>query len=247
MPGTNVVQRTSGRLFNAGTDSVRQIGSFRVCKITQIEGGLAKLRCGGSESEAPICDLMAIENAAVHFTELIRKNLRDISNYLMRSVVRTFLGDLAGAKSDCDAAVRMDSKDWCGRLIRGQVLLSLDRGTEAIADLNEALRLEPGNISTLITRAEAFALEERSDLALADLNEATRLSPARVAPLIARAGFFTSKGDPDKAIADFQRAISLEPTNSEVALRACRLAFFPWRISSSLRGCQRSLATRPNP
>jgi Tfp pilus assembly protein PilF len=65
-------------------------------------------------------------------------------------------GDIAGAKRNVDAALRIDPKLWPARYVRAQIFRRQGKYELAIQDCNEALRQYPGFVEAALLRASIY-------------------------------------------------------------------------------------------
>jgi Tfp pilus assembly protein PilF len=66
-------------------------------------------------------------------------------------------GDIAGAKRNVDAALRIDPKLWPALYVRAQIFRKQGNYELAIQDCNEALRQYPGFVEAALLRASIYA------------------------------------------------------------------------------------------
>ncbi len=101
-------------------------------------------------------------------------------------------GDIAGAKQNVDAALRIDPKLWPALFVRAQVYRSEGKYELAIQDCNEALRQYPGCVEASLLRASAKVHLGKYADALKEFNYLISLHPRPVTlarALSDRAGF----------------------------------------------------------
>src|SRR5207245_10835345 len=67
-------------------------------------------------------------------------------------------GDIAGAKRNVDAALRIDPKLWPALYVRAQVFKREGKDELAIQDCNEALRQYPGFVEAALLGASIYLL-----------------------------------------------------------------------------------------
>src|SRR5437667_9967009 len=89
-------------------------------------------------------------------------------------------GDVAGAKRNVDAALRIDPKLWPALYIRAQIFRKEGKYELAIQDCNEALRQYPGCVEASLLRASVKVRLGKYAEALKELNYLISLHPRPV-------------------------------------------------------------------
>jgi Tfp pilus assembly protein PilF len=89
-------------------------------------------------------------------------------------------GDVAGAKRNVDAALRIDPKLWPALYIRAQILRKEGKYELAIQDCNEALRQYPGCVEASLLRASINTRLGKYTEALKEYNYLISLHPRPV-------------------------------------------------------------------
>jgi tetratricopeptide (TPR) repeat protein len=89
-------------------------------------------------------------------------------------------GDIAGAKRNVDAALRIDPKLWPALYIRAQIFRKEGKYELAIQDCNEALRQYPGCVEASLLRAGVKVRLGKYAEALKELNYLISLHPRPV-------------------------------------------------------------------
>jgi tetratricopeptide (TPR) repeat protein len=89
-------------------------------------------------------------------------------------------GDIAGAKQNVDAALRIDPKLWLALFVRAQIYKSEGKYELAIQDCNEALRQYPGCVEASLLRASVKVHLGKYADALKELNYLIFLHPRPV-------------------------------------------------------------------
>ena len=119
--------------------------------------------------------------------------------------------DADRALSDCNEAIRADSRYAAAYINRGNAYLLKSDVDHAFADFNEAIRLDPKNAWAYTERGNLYKDKGDFEHALADLNESIRLEPNYAMVFLARGDLYKSKGDLDRAMTDFNESIRIEP------------------------------------
>src|SRR5438034_1048906 len=89
-------------------------------------------------------------------------------------------GDVAGAKRNVDAALRIDPKLWPALYVRAQIFRKEGKYQLAIQDCNEALRQYPGCVEAALLRANINVRLGKYADALKEFNYLVSLQPRRV-------------------------------------------------------------------
>lgn len=117
-------------------------------------------------------------------------------------------GDIAGAKRNVDAALRMDPKLWPALYVRAQILRQEGKYELAIQDCNEALRQYPGLVEASLLRARIKVRLGKYADALKEFNSLVSLHPRPVTlarALSDRAWFYATC--PDSSFRNGQQAV----------------------------------------
>jgi tetratricopeptide (TPR) repeat protein len=120
-------------------------------------------------------------------------------------------GDLKGAITDYDQAIRLNSNFAFAYNNRGNARSDLGDKQGAIADYNQAIRLDPNNAIAYNNRGFArYGLGDKQG-AIADYNQAIRLNPNFAIAYTNRGTARSDLGDKQGEIADYNQAIRLNP------------------------------------
>ncbi len=133
--------------------------------------------------------------------------------YLMRSEVRTRLGDAEGARRDHEEGVRREPVDARGWIARS-VARTTDRDyTGALADLDRALAIDPTSWNALINKASLLSEHlNRSDDAVAQLDLAVKTYPEDASLRASRGVLLARLGRRNAALNDADHALELTPS-----------------------------------
>lgn len=110
--------------------------------------------------------------------------------------------DIEAARSDFDAAEKLDPKDivhWRGR---GFLAARLGRPSEAVEGYSQALAIDPTDLFALGQRAEAYAALKDYPRALADLDAALKAHPEASDIHAMKAAVYSQMQQPAKASAE---------------------------------------------
>jgi tetratricopeptide (TPR) repeat protein len=133
---------------------------------------------------------------------------RDVYALCTRSDARLRQGDVRGALTDAEEAVKIDPGHAPAYFRRA---LARPDPRDALSDLTEAVRLDPGQYVYFNQRGLIRGRMEDWNGAIADYTEALRLFPMLMEAYSNRALARHQKGDFDGAIADYTEALRLEP------------------------------------
>ncbi len=196
-----------GAAFAARRDFAHAIADFT--RAIELEPKVAKhyVDRARARNEAGQTEL-----AAKDLDEAIKLKPDDVGTLLARGVVRLKVRDLPGAKSDFDAALRLDPTQTF--LVTG-IYTEDDMFEPAIAALDAWIAAHPKDetlASALNNRCWALAMWNHDlDKALADCNAAIKLRPKNAGYLDSRGMVHLRRGEFDASIADYDAALKLEP------------------------------------
>jgi lipoprotein NlpI len=115
------------------------------------------------------------------------------------------------ALSDCNEAIKADSRYAAAYINRGNAYLLKSDLDHAFADFSEAIRLDPKNAWAYTERGNFYKNKGDFEHALADLNESIRLNPNYAVVFLARGDLYKNKGDLNRAMSDLNESIRLDP------------------------------------
>ena len=122
------------------------------------------------------------------------------ADYVLRGQARRARGELAGALSDLDAAIRLDPGSADDHLVRARILLDQKKPEAALDDLDKALTLDPKNLDARLLRAGLRGRKKDEAGAAADLAAAQRLAPAGSMQSRSIASLYVAIGQPANAL-----------------------------------------------
>jgi len=123
-------------------------------------------------------------------------------------------GDLSGAISDFNQAIKADPNYAPAYQWRGHALSLAGRLDDAIADYTQAIKLDPKLVDPHYDRGVAHAEKSEFDLALVDFSQTIELDPKNTDAYYNRGHVKYFTGDLDGAISDLNQAITLSPNTS---------------------------------
>ena len=114
------------------------------------------------------------------------------------------------ALSDCNEAIKADSRYAAAYINRGNAYLLKSDLDHAFADFGEAIRLDPKNAWAYTERGNLYKNKGDFEHAMTDLNEAIKLDPNYAMVFLARGDLYKSKGDLKSAMTDLNESIRLD-------------------------------------
>lgn len=132
---------------------------------------------------------------------------------MIRARAKGRSGRLEAALEEATQAMKLDPKSIEPKLLRGEILLALQRPADAVDQFTKAVDRHPEHPDAWIGRGRArFACggDDRA-LAVGDFTRALNLRAGDVVALAWRGEAYFSLRNYDSAIADWQRAIELQP------------------------------------
>jgi tetratricopeptide (TPR) repeat protein len=129
------------------------------------------------------------------------------------------------ALSDCNEAIRADSRYAPAYINRGNAYLLKSDLDHAFTDFSEAIRLDPKNAWAYTERGNLYKNKGDFEHALADLNESIRLDPNYAMVFLARGDLYRSKGDLNRAMADLNESIRLDSNYASAYFTRGRLSY----------------------
>lgn len=125
---------------------------------------------------------------------------RAAADYALRGQARLARGELANARSDLDAAIRLDPNNANDYLIRARDLAASKQPDAALADLDKAIQLDPKNFDALLMRARMRHAKKDLAGAAADVAAARPLAPSGSMQSFAIAQLYVAIGQPAEAL-----------------------------------------------
>ena len=129
------------------------------------------------------------------------------------------------ALSDCNEAIKADSRYAAAYVNRGNAYLIKSDLDHAFADFSEAIRLDPKNAWAYTQRGNLYKNKGDFEHALADLNESIRLDPNYAMVRLARGDLYRSRGDLNNAMIDLNESIRLDANYALAYFTRGRLSY----------------------
>jgi len=161
------------------------------------------------------------------------------SEYLARN-------DLARAKSDLEATLRIDPDYAPAHVNLGMLLLKEGRTESSLLEYGRAIALDPGRADAYLDRGNALCALGRRKEALEEYGRAIALDHEKAEAYFDRGLLLAQMGEYGGAVEDYGRAIWLDPRDAE-ALNDRGDAYFKLgRLSDALADIDRALELRPD-
>ena len=139
-------------------------------------------------------------------SEKIKRQPQDSDLWLQRAKFRIRAGDVAGATSDIDAALRLDPARAGACALRAEARAALGRNDDAAADFARAIELSPNLPEAWLGRGTLHAKQQKYAEAVADFTRAIALDPKSADAFDSRGRARESSGDLAGALEDFNQA-----------------------------------------
>jgi len=207
--------------------------------IANSQGKLYFTYNGGRVFALDTASIGANEDAAAGAEDGAPKTAAD---YALRGQARLARGELANARADLDAALRLAPDNPGNHLIRARILVAHQHADAALADLDAALRLDPKNLEALLLRAQLR--HDRKDTAgvAADIAAARQLAPPGSMQSYSVASFYIATDQPAAALPllnDWIRAHGADAALGNALNERCwALALANQSLDDALRDCR---------
>lgn len=147
--------------------------------------------------------------AVADFTEASLEDPFDGTLVFGKGIILERMGDVSGALTAYDAAIRLSPRMHQAYVSRGE--LQLEEGNDELAagDFGEAIRLRPDYADAFVGRAQVHIRRKVYSLAINDLDTALRIEPDNGEAYWWRARAYHLSGSPLHAIDDYTAAIPL--------------------------------------
>jgi tetratricopeptide (TPR) repeat protein/serine/threonine protein kinase len=145
-----------------------------VMSLRAASAGSFEIVANVREETAPVVDYFSF--TLEQLNEVLRANPSDVLALVARSQRLRLTNDLAGARRDAEAALRLEPDNALALETLGAVEIFEGNLPQALDLLNRAINIQP-NVTSYIRRASVFIRQSQYDLAQADLDTAFRLDP----------------------------------------------------------------------
>jgi tetratricopeptide (TPR) repeat protein len=181
--------------------------------------GRMKAQLGNDEEAAKNFE-KAIANGSVEAEQALKtiRNKQLVRKYYQQAYTKFNANNYAGALSDLDEALKMDSNYEDAYFLRGRCRLGLQDYAGSITDNNEVIRLAPRNAAAFSIRATAKRELGRLQEALIDFDKAIDLNSQDPSNFHGRGVTKQRLKNFEGAVADYARAINLKPGHIDARL-----------------------------
>lgn len=194
-----------------GNAAVKELNRVEY-KVLAEQGGSIKMRTSdGTVGWALKSDVVPLEDAAIYFTDALKRDPKDIGALVRRACAWELKGEFDLALKDCGKAIYLDPAQPALFTNRGLTWAANKDYDKAIADYSEAIRLDTRFAAAYFNRGLAWYNKEDYDKAIADFDAVVRLEPKYAAAYRLRGITWAAKNEYDKAIADYTEAIKIDP------------------------------------
>jgi tetratricopeptide (TPR) repeat protein len=214
--GKNVILRkASTTLFDKNNNSLGTLNRTDYFVIRD-EGERVIVRDLLREGWVPKSELILTMESLQYLTEQINANPQDSYLYAKRSKAHEHKGNLEGALSDYNEAVRLmpTASGWINN--RGNVYLKMRRFDKAIEDYSKSLEMNPNSSISFNNRALAYFNLRAYDNSLADYAKALQSDPEYTQARINRANCFRELKRMKEAQDDLEVAFRRDPKNASI-------------------------------
>jgi len=149
------------------------------------------------------------DKAIADFTEAVRLDPNDYTNFYFRAIAYIDKGDYDKAIADYNEVERLNPNS--GSSLRISIHLAKKDYDKVIADCNEVLRRNPNSADAYRYRAEVYIAKKDYNKTIADCSEAIRINPNYTAAYTNRAEAYIGKRKYKEARADVDKALQLSP------------------------------------
>ena len=162
---------------------------------------------------SPVC--AAETNEAARYDLEVQRNPTNSRAYDRRGWARGVNGNLDGAISDFNEAIRLNPTDAMAYGLRGKAFSDKGELDKAVTDLTQAIRLNPKGALAHQNRGYISFKKGEWESALRDLDEAIRLDPKLAIAYSNRGSTYSRMGEYFKALRDLNEGIRLAPKDGK--------------------------------
>jgi tetratricopeptide (TPR) repeat protein len=170
----------------------------------------------------------------------------DAEDWTSRGNARLLTGNLQGAFSDYDAAIKVEPDAADAYLGRGRAWRASGQPKKAIADCTRALRLDPSFLVARFNRALALHESGREDKTLEELTRILQQNPRFHLPYALLGVIFARKGDGDRALKAYSKAILLHQDYAFAYLGRAAIYLGMGESKAAFRDFEEALRSAPD-
>ena len=191
--------------------------------VAEKDGQIKVVTTQGVEGWFDKRDAVPFEDAAEHFTQMLKLDPDNAGAYQKRSFVWEKQGKFDSALKDIDEAIRLAPYDMAGWNSRG-ILRSVQKEYDlAIRDLSLAIRFNPNHAAGYANRGAVWTAKKEYDKAITDLDRALKIEPKSAYVYNQRGLAWCLKKAYGKALDDFDKAAELDAEDAQVHKNRARL------------------------
>ena len=154
-----------------------------------------------------------------HFNILTQLDTTDYWSFFFRGIAKYNLGDIRGADTDFNTAVRLNPVFTNGYHYRAITESRMGEYDKAFADFNKALELRPGQLGIYFSRGVTSFLAQKFEDAVEDFDRYIKKEPKDPGAFLNRGACYLFLADTTKALSDYNRAIRLDRYDPEGYIR----------------------------
>ncbi len=155
-------------------------------------------------------------------------------------------GDLAGARTSLDTAVRLDPKNPEAWQRSGELRVDQRELDGAVADFSAAIQLQPDRVAAFRERGSARRLLGDSAGALADFSRALELRPDSADIRRDRASVLLAQHDYAGAAGDYTKLLESAPNDAELHYFRAFCSQKVGRVDEAVKDLDQAIAARPD-
>ncbi len=165
--------------------------------------------------------------------------------YRNRAQVRNRLGNFAGAREDCDAALRLHPRYPFAHLTRAQARARLGEQEGAVADYDAGIEAGLGGAGAIFNRGFSKELQGDAAGALGDYDQALRLDPGLVEARVHRGEIRLGRGEFAGAEGDYAELLKTHPDDRGFLTRRASARFGRGDLAGALEDHEAALRSGP--
>ena len=158
----------------------------------------------------------------------------------LRALIKMNSGDVAGAQSDIQEALAINSKDANSLQVDGDLLMKMNHPEDAIAAYKKVLAVDPANRLALTSLGYASREIGRDRDAEKYFLKLASAYPKLYLPYLALGDMYTSRHDFAEADAAYEKAHQLAPNNSLIVAGGMNAAIEAHRLTLAAEWLQRA-------
>lgn len=157
------------------------------------------------------------DKAKKNFSNVIRRNKKDIEVYIHRGNTYNKLGFYDLAIKDYNKAIELINHQYKNQIYNNRGIAYTRQGfiDQAIIDFSKTIEISPKDFLTYNNRGITFRRKGLLLEAISDFNKAIQIKPRYFESYYNRANVYLQKRDYERALADFDKAIALNPKHAD--------------------------------